>query len=245
MASAIIMPRQGQTVESCIIGQWHKKVGDSVKVGDLLFTYETDKATFDEAAKADGVLLAAFFDEGDDVPCLTNVCVVGQPGESFAEFDPRGASAPAAVETPPASAPAPVAPAPVVAAAPAPKAVPLSGGPAGTPVIMPRQGQSVESCIIGQWHKKVGDPVKTGDTLFTYETDKATFDEAARQDGFMLAIFFQEGDDVPCLTNVCVIGNPGDSFVQFDPTGLSSAELGESAAALSPEQPVPDRKSVV
>jgi len=68
MATAIIMPRQGQSVESCIIGQWHKKVGDPVKVGDLLFTYETDKATFDEAAKIDGVLLAAFFEEGDDVP---------------------------------------------------------------------------------------------------------------------------------------------------------------------------------
>ena len=43
-----------------------------------------------------------------------------------------------------------------------------------TPVIMPRQGQSVESCIIGKWHKKKGDSVASGDTLFTYETDKAT-----------------------------------------------------------------------
>lgn len=120
MATAIIMPRQGQSVESCIIGQWHKKVGDPVKVGDLLFTYETDKATFDEAAKADGVLLAAFFDEGDDVPCLTNVCVVGQPGESFAEFDPRGVSASSAVEAPPSSAPPSAAPAPVMTPAPAP-----------------------------------------------------------------------------------------------------------------------------
>ena len=44
MATPVIMPRQGQSVESCIIGKWHKKQGDSVAVGDLLFTYETDKA---------------------------------------------------------------------------------------------------------------------------------------------------------------------------------------------------------
>ena len=46
MATAVIMPRQGQSVESCLIGEWKKKVGDPVKVGDILFTYETDKAAF-------------------------------------------------------------------------------------------------------------------------------------------------------------------------------------------------------
>jgi pyruvate dehydrogenase E2 component (dihydrolipoamide acetyltransferase) len=89
MATAVIMPRQGQSVESCIIGKWHKQEGDPVKTGDLLFTYETDKATFDEAAKSDGSLIAVFFVEGDDVPVLTNVCVIGEPGEDFAQFDPR------------------------------------------------------------------------------------------------------------------------------------------------------------
>lgn len=91
MATAVIMPRQGQSVESCIIGKWHKQEGDSVKSGDLLFTYETDKATFDETAKVDGTLIAVFFEEGDDVPVLMNVCVIGDPGEDGSEFDPRDA----------------------------------------------------------------------------------------------------------------------------------------------------------
>ena len=56
-----------------------------------------------------------------------------------------------------------------------------------TPIIMPRQGQSVESCIISKWHKKVGDMVAEGDTLFSYETDKASFDEVAKVSGKMLA----------------------------------------------------------
>ncbi|MFR7853644.1 MAG: biotin/lipoyl-containing protein [Christensenellales bacterium] len=44
MATAVIMPRQGQSVESCVIGEWFKKVGDDVGEGELLFSYETDKA---------------------------------------------------------------------------------------------------------------------------------------------------------------------------------------------------------
>lgn len=90
MAVPVIMPRQGQSVESCIIAAWHKKKGDLVKKGDILFTYETDKATFDEETPADGTLLEVFFEEGDDVPVLTNVCVIGETGEDISGFRPSG-----------------------------------------------------------------------------------------------------------------------------------------------------------
>lgn len=93
MATPVIMPRQGQSVESCIITEWKKKVGDQVAVGDVLFSYETDKATFEEQAKVDGTLLAVFYNAEDDVPVLLNVAVIGNPGESFAEFAPDGAAA--------------------------------------------------------------------------------------------------------------------------------------------------------
>lgn len=113
MATPVIMPRQGQSVESCIITEWKKKVGDTVSVGDVLFSYETDKSTFEEQAKVDGTLLAVFYNAEDDVPVLLNVAVIGNPGESFAEFAPEGAAtaAPAAAEatTAPAVEPAPVA----------------------------------------------------------------------------------------------------------------------------------------
>ncbi len=97
MATAIIMPRQGQSVESCIIAKWYKKKGEQVQIGELLFSYESDKASFDEEAKASGVLLEVFFEEGDDVPCLTNVCVIGNEGESTAEFNPNAKTAKAEV----------------------------------------------------------------------------------------------------------------------------------------------------
>lgn len=83
------MPKAGQSVESCVLAEWHKKVGDSVKVGEILFSFETDKSTFDEEAKESGTLLAVFFEEGADIPCLTNIAVIGAPGESTEEFRPR------------------------------------------------------------------------------------------------------------------------------------------------------------
>ncbi len=114
MAVAVIMPRQGQSVESCIITKWYKKVGEEVKEGDLLFSYETDKASFDEEAKVSGTLLAILAEEGDDVPVLENVCVIGKQGEDISQFASQGASAaedaPAIKETPAAAAAAEAAP---------------------------------------------------------------------------------------------------------------------------------------
>lgn len=112
MATPIIMPRQGQSVESCIITAWNKKVGDTVEKGEILFSYETDKSSFDEPAPESGKLIAIFHEEGDDVPCLENVCVIGQDGEDVSAFAPASEDAPAA---PVAEAPAaaPVAEAPV------------------------------------------------------------------------------------------------------------------------------------
>jgi len=90
MAHPVIMPRQGQSVESCILTEWYKSTGESVSKGDLLFAYETDKAAFEEEAPEDGILLARFFEEGDEVPVLLNVAVIGREGDSFEEFRPAG-----------------------------------------------------------------------------------------------------------------------------------------------------------
>ncbi len=93
-----------------------------------------------------------------------------------------------------------------------------------TPVIMPRQGQSVESCIITQWMKNKGDKVAVGDLLFSYETDKAAFDEESTVAGTLLEVFFEDGDEVSVLTNVCVIGSEGDDPESFRPGGESVSE---------------------
>ncbi|MBO4873181.1 MAG: 2-oxo acid dehydrogenase subunit E2 [Lachnospiraceae bacterium] len=100
MAQAVIMPKAGITVESCLIGSWNKKVGDPVKEGDILFTYETDKTVFECESTASGTLLAVFYSDGDEVPCLEPVCVIGEKGEDFEALRPASAASSEAPEKP-------------------------------------------------------------------------------------------------------------------------------------------------
>jgi pyruvate dehydrogenase E2 component (dihydrolipoamide acetyltransferase) len=86
MANPVIMPRQGQSVESCIISSWFKNEGDEIKKGDMLFSYETDKAAFECESEFSGTLLKRLYAEGDEVPVLKVVAVIGTPGESVDQF---------------------------------------------------------------------------------------------------------------------------------------------------------------
>lgn len=101
MASVVIMPKQGQSVESCILTELRKNKGDHVAVGDILFAYETDKASFEEESKVEGTVLAVLYNEGDEIPVLTNVMIIGQEGENIDDL--LGGAQPAA-EAPAAAA---------------------------------------------------------------------------------------------------------------------------------------------
>jgi pyruvate dehydrogenase E2 component (dihydrolipoamide acetyltransferase) len=94
MAIAVIMPKQGQSVETCIITKWFKNKGDSVSAGDILFSYETDKAAFDLESPAEGILLDVFFSDGAEVPVLVNVAVIGKSGEATDSFNPDKTASP-------------------------------------------------------------------------------------------------------------------------------------------------------
>ena len=131
MASAVLMPKAGITVESCIIGKWEKKVGDHVALGDILFTYETDKASFECESTAEGELLEIFYQDGDEVPCLVNVCAVGEKGEDVSALRPEAAG-----EAPAAAPAGEAAPATAQAAPAAEEAAPQTeaAAQAGAPV---------------------------------------------------------------------------------------------------------------
>lgn len=88
MVTPIILPQQGNTVETCLILEWKKKKGDETKKGEVICEVETDKAVFELESPADGIILETFFNEGDDVPVLTNIAVIGNKGERFDEYIP-------------------------------------------------------------------------------------------------------------------------------------------------------------
>ena len=94
MVQAIILPKLGNTVESAIILNWRADIGAAVTMGDVLCEIETDKATLEVESTASGIVLAHFYQEGDEVPVLQNIAVVGQAGESYAQFRPAATSEP-------------------------------------------------------------------------------------------------------------------------------------------------------
>lgn len=113
MATAVVMPKQGQTVESCILVEWKQQPGELVAEGDVLCEVETDKAILEVPSPVSGTLLAHFFNAGDDVPVLTTIAAIGTPGEAVDDLRPSSAT----VGDAPAPAPAQqhIAPAPLPA----------------------------------------------------------------------------------------------------------------------------------
>lgn len=122
MATAVVMPRQGNSVEECLLVGWKKRQGEQVAQGEALAEIETDKASFTLEAPAAGVLLEIFVPEGQLAPVLTNVAAIGAAGESVESLRPAprksGKAAPAKSGAPARTAtPAAVAATPIVAAA--------------------------------------------------------------------------------------------------------------------------------
>ncbi len=109
------------------------------------------------------------------------------------------------------------------------------------PVLMPKQGQSVESCLIIKWNKKVGDKVKAEEAICEVETDKAVFEVEAPEAGTILKIFYKEGDDVPVLNTIAIIGQSGEEIDHLIPqktVSVSKEEYVEKQKAITPDESV-------
>lgn len=142
MATPVLMPKQGNSVEECLIVGWKKKVGDAVKQGEALAVMETDKATFELESPADGTLLALFVSEGELAPVLTNVAAIGSAGEDVEALRPKKKTAAAAAK--PAGAPAAGG-----AAAAASAAAAVTTGGAGAPVAAVTVAAAVPQTLVG------------------------------------------------------------------------------------------------
>jgi pyruvate dehydrogenase E2 component (dihydrolipoamide acetyltransferase) len=149
MATTVVMPQLGNTVESCLITAWHVKVGDTVESSTVLCDIETDKSTMDVPAGVAGTVLALLVEEGDDVPVKSPIVIIGEPGEVVdTPSAPAAEAAPASAE--PVAAPAPSAPAAPTAVA-TPAEVPTADAPSSprARAAADAAGISVQSAGVG------------------------------------------------------------------------------------------------
>lgn len=82
MATTVLMPKLGQSVESCIIVAWHKAVGEAIAVDETLCEVETDKATMEVPSLVAGTVIAHYFAVGDEVPVQAALALIGTPEEA-------------------------------------------------------------------------------------------------------------------------------------------------------------------
>ncbi|WP_420148918.1 pyruvate dehydrogenase complex dihydrolipoamide acetyltransferase [Spirosoma sp.] len=256
MAELIRMPKMSDTMTEGVIAEWHKKVGDKVKSGDVLAEVETDKATMDLEAYDEGTLLYIGVEKGASVPVDGVLAVIGADGEDYKALldGSSGGSqeAPAAPKPEPAPAPANSASGDVATKLPDQKAV--SAAPAenvnANVIRMPKMSDTMTEGVIVAWHKKEGDTVKSGDVLAEVETDKATMDLEAYDEGTLLYIGAKEGSSVAVDDIIAVVGEKGANFkVLLDGGGSAPApasgketatgEGGNQTAQQNPQADLP------
>lgn len=205
MAEVITMPRLSDTMMDGKVAKWHKKVGDSVKEGDILAEIETDKAVQDFESEFNGTLLYVGTEEGGSSPVDSVLAIIGEEGEDISSL--KGGSSDAEkseiLEEHKTEDNA--------------TAVEKEGNssssaeiPDGVEVItMPRLSDTMTEGKVAKWHKKVGDTVKEGDILAEIETDKAVQDFESEFNGTLLYIGTEEGGASPVDSVLTIIGPAG------------------------------------
>ena len=230
MAEVILMPRLSDTMTEGVIAAWHKKVGDTVKKGDLLAEIETDKATMELESYKDGTLLHIGSDKGGKLQVDDLLAIVGAPGEDISAIVGGTKSSAPKQEVSSSSS-----------TSPAPAAAPtLDVSKMDEVVLMPRLSDTMEVGVIAAWHKNVGDPVKKGEVLAEIETDKATMELESYKNGTLLHIGAQKGEKIPVNGLLCVIGEKGKVDIDAIVAAVNGGVVTTNTAA--PEassQPAP------
>lgn len=248
MATAIRMPLMSDTMTEGKIIQWNKKVGDKVKSDDSLAEVETDKATMDVVGYEEGTLLYIGVEAGKAAKINDIIAIVGKEGEEYqsildaegkggakdgkkADGGSEGKQAGGKDET-------------------EEKAIaekqekqsdnkPADGGqsvelPKDAKVIrMPLMSDTMTEGKIIQWNKKVGDDVKSDDSLAEVETDKATMDVVGYEEGTLLYIGVEAGQAAKINEIIAIVGKPGTDVSAF----VAAEKKGGQAAPKTENKP--------
>lgn len=205
MAEVIRMPKMSDTMEEGVIASWIKKEGDEVSSGDILAEVETDKATMELESYQDGVLLHIGVKEKESVPVDGIIAVIGEAGEEYEHLLKESGASDNGNKAEPTgmkdqeeeSVPA--------------EELDTSNINA-TVIRMPKMSDTMEEGVIASWIKEVGDKVESGDVLAEVETDKATMELEAYEEGTFLYKAVEAGNGVPVDGIIAIIGEEGADY---------------------------------
>jgi 2-oxoglutarate dehydrogenase E2 component (dihydrolipoamide succinyltransferase) len=209
MALEMKVPSVGESVTEVVIASWIKKDGESVKMDEVICELESDKATFELPAEADGILriIAA---EGSTLAIGAPICKIEASGS---------------VTAAPSQAVSPVSePAPVVAPAPNTSDAPTTSAESFD-IKVPAVGESITEVTIASWLKKSGESVGLDEIICELESDKATFELPSPYAG-TLSVKAEVGSVVPIGGILASVSVGANSVTQ--PTVTSTAPVSNT-----------------
>ena len=230
MAEIITMPRLSDTMTEGVVATWLKKVGDTVKEGEILAEIETDKATMEFESFHNGTLLHIGIQEGESAPVDSLLAIIGKEGEDISSL----LSSSNAEQKEEKSSSDEI----VAQSETKTEEVKVSSSslPKGVVVVtMPRLSDTMTDGTVATWIKKVGDTVKEGEILAEIETDKATMEFESFNEGTLLFIGVDEGQTAPVDSILAIIGPAGT-----DVSGIAANFSNESE---SPKQEQKETKN--
>ncbi|EPZ52256.1 2-oxoglutarate dehydrogenase, E2 component, dihydrolipoamide succinyltransferase [Bacteriovorax sp. BAL6_X] len=178
MKNDIVMPQMGESITNGTITKWHKQVGDTIEIDEILLEISTDKVESEIPSPYSGKIVEILFEEGETIDVGIKIAAVD---------DDMNADVSAAA---PAAAPAPAAATPTPAAAPAASSDTLED------VVMPQMGESITNGTITKWHKQVGDMIEIDEILLEISTDKVESEIPSPFEGRIEEILFEEGETI-------------------------------------------------
>jgi pyruvate dehydrogenase E2 component (dihydrolipoamide acetyltransferase) len=229
MAEIVRMPKMSDTMTEGVIAKWHKKVGDTVKSGELMAEIETDKATMDYESFNSGTVLYLGAKEGEPVQINGVLAIVGNKGEDYSALlagaQSAATSGGAKAEQPKQEAKTEAAPA---------AAIDTTGIKAEI-ALMPKMSDTMTEGVIAAWHKKVGDQVKSGELLAEIETDKATMDYESYNTGTLLYIGANAKEAVKINGVLAIIGDKNADWQTLLKAHEQKSSGATSVAAAAPK----------
>ncbi|MDX1628724.1 MAG: pyruvate dehydrogenase complex dihydrolipoamide acetyltransferase [Fulvivirga sp.] len=238
MAEVIKMPKMSDTMEEGVIASWLVKEGDKVKSGDILAEVETDKATMELESYEDGTILHIGAQEKEAVPVDGVIAIIGEEGEDIddllKEIESGGSDNGKEEE------------------ADEDDSKEKSGEEAedidtsdinASVITMPKMSDTMEEGTIASWQKKEGDKVESGDILAEVETDKATMELEAYEDGTLLYIGVKEGESVPVDGVIAIIGEEGADYKKLLKAHEAKQKSGDVAEKEEKEEDKEEKKS--
>lgn len=229
------MPRLSDTMEEGTVAKWYKKVGDTVKEGDILAEIETDKATMEFESFQEGELLHIGIEEGGTAPVDSLLAIIGEKGEDINHMIGGASAAPAQADKSSETSEPSKSQTEAVASDEEKTVM-----PEGVEVItMPRLSDTMEEGTVAKWNKKVGDAVNEGDILAEIETDKATMEFESFYSGTLLYIGLEEGQSAAVDSVLAAIGNEGTDPEAVKAVIASSANSASQAEEAKVEVAAP------